>query len=1648
MMMLDLFYRGSISVSGPEEAKVLKDIWKVFHIDSVRLDSLDVISEVVLNNSKYNPNSPTHINTHENILANIKTEIVEEVDMLIDLKSGLEVECSDCKERFKEEEDLLRHMDHIHGTPRSMYDRIKYKRAKNSEESSSHPKSKKGKGKGKKSIESKPLRKDNEMNEDDASAQDSPKKSEPEPNLDETSRNSIDELITSQDSVDESSMDVETPKNSESEDKKKGKKSPNGHVNYTSAKVDINTNCTEKQIEEKGNIESKDNKLSVRKSGQKHSENNRKESDEIDLKVDEKEKNEKKRDEKKKEDKKKETNVDENHIEENGLEENKRETRRNDSRMDTRKGGKRREENISEKRTIESVEKSIDEPSPKRTRRELKEKTPEKAPEPEPESEEEEEESWEDIQCLYCDQDVPVFRNKPGQNRKKYQIHLLTHFLDQQYDEIPEGLRVYQCSYKGCSYGAGSKNPYIQHIAFKHDEWYKRINRRIEQAMNDPEIGDELEELSAVKEVFVTDHRIMPIAKGSSNVKPLWVDGQATGRDAENEIIPPIKEANKDATEQETSDKEKPKEKNENPKDKIDTEPENKQEKNKKEPTENSQSGSNSPIEEDTFESMLKSQISLANVDTPETTPKKEDHKSKSENMEDLPIVPNLLSPKNTEEEMETETIVTFTGTLLDDPKSELRCQFCTKVMKIDPSKTNKNRQSYQIHLMESHFERSMYSDIPTLSKYFCPYKGCDYTGTDQKSRFRIHLAFRHKEFAKRINRRINELDRTTPSFEKSGELHNLRGLRDFFQKDSRVVNPAKTDAENWIKDDILFSAEVILKAGPPMKSKSNSPQSVSGSETPIFLTPDGKILTVEKQELDIPEIKVEISEELIKQLKHEPIKLEPVDLSESPMSTDGEKTEDTMPLISLKVSEEEKNANTDESSKEDVSRKLELNSDDKLEPTKEELNDKEQQESKKKLHPKLKGKGKKSKKEVKTQNLRKEPREENLQEEDEKSETKTKEVNKTEKKMLEKWDVNPKVDKQNSKDSLDDSYDELKEITESLSDHKQVVDNDSISIATEAPLTIDESDESNKTFFNDKTGILEHSNSLNLVLPESPASGNDVENDNSQEAPVKEIKTEIKTNSDDTPVKISAASPSLSLIQSDESESSGSKAVETPDIGHNPEIYACKTCKKEFDKRPGVIMHIITQHMQERFGDVPHLIEEKYKCHHNGCVYSSTKRNGLLAHLTLKHNAIKITDVTDLIIHNDEQLLRAVKTEPRTSSLSSESHLSTNDQTKADAVVAPLISAKQIKQECIEKPLPVRINKKDQADISWKCKECDRNFVNEDSVRQHILLTHLLDQFDEIAPRGLKIYSCKQCFKYSTVSRNNFIKHLGMLHQVVHEETVGQYVEQTKSLLLDIDVIKCRCDKQFDKQRQLKDHIVFSHYKHKFKHIPKGKERYSCKEFQCVFSTESRVLLIKHLVSTHKMLTEKDINKFIPSNGESQSSESSSSDEESLGQDDSSIDFNDSVSQAQTPKHTKEPLETNTIISQSETPSLAEMPFANNLSHKCPICSKLIAQRSNFEDHLQTHGIQHEAVFHCIDCEFATSFAQMYYHLSSFHKKSSQIDLQCLSCEENFNCTGYQEAVSSIRDHCTNKVTKSTHQFNAKRYIANAQQTLYFVFR
>merc|ERR1712154_171960 len=136
-----------------------------------------------------------------------------------------------------------------------------------------------GKGKGKKSIESKPLRKDNEMNEDDASAQDTPKKSEHTPNLDENSTNSIDELITSQDSVDEISMD----QNDANKKNRKEKNFTNSGVENDSTKTTL--------LEENTGIECKDDKLRGKKSGQKL--NNQ--TEDSDKKVDDKKKGEKRK---------------------------------------------------------------------------------------------------------------------------------------------------------------------------------------------------------------------------------------------------------------------------------------------------------------------------------------------------------------------------------------------------------------------------------------------------------------------------------------------------------------------------------------------------------------------------------------------------------------------------------------------------------------------------------------------------------------------------------------------------------------------------------------------------------------------------------------------------------------------------------------------------------------------------------------------------------------------------------------------------------------------------------------------------------------------------------------------------------------------------------------------------------------------------------------------------------------------------------------------------------------------------------------------------------------------------------------------------------------------------------------------------------
>ena len=84
-------------------------------IDSIKLNNLEVISEVNLINSSTKPavkNSAVHNNFAK--LQDIKQEINEEVDEYLNFQSSLEVECNMCRETFQSEEDLMRHYDYVH----------------------------------------------------------------------------------------------------------------------------------------------------------------------------------------------------------------------------------------------------------------------------------------------------------------------------------------------------------------------------------------------------------------------------------------------------------------------------------------------------------------------------------------------------------------------------------------------------------------------------------------------------------------------------------------------------------------------------------------------------------------------------------------------------------------------------------------------------------------------------------------------------------------------------------------------------------------------------------------------------------------------------------------------------------------------------------------------------------------------------------------------------------------------------------------------------------------------------------------------------------------------------------------------------------------------------------------------------------------------------------------------------------------------------------------------------------------------------------------------------------------------------------------------------------------------------------------------
>ena len=100
-LMLELLLRGSVSLRDAGEARILKEIWRTFKIDSVPLDSLEIISEVNLTDASSTISSRNEFSYSK--LANIKKEITEEVEEFIAFKADLEVECHLCKERFQEE---------------------------------------------------------------------------------------------------------------------------------------------------------------------------------------------------------------------------------------------------------------------------------------------------------------------------------------------------------------------------------------------------------------------------------------------------------------------------------------------------------------------------------------------------------------------------------------------------------------------------------------------------------------------------------------------------------------------------------------------------------------------------------------------------------------------------------------------------------------------------------------------------------------------------------------------------------------------------------------------------------------------------------------------------------------------------------------------------------------------------------------------------------------------------------------------------------------------------------------------------------------------------------------------------------------------------------------------------------------------------------------------------------------------------------------------------------------------------------------------------------------------------------------------------------------------------------------------------------
>ena len=82
---------------------------------------------------------------------------------------------------------------------------------------------------------------------------------------------------------------------------------------------------------------------------------------------------------------------------------------------------------------------------------------------------------------------------------------------------------------------------------------------------------------------------------------------------------------------------------------------------------------------------------------------------------------------------------------------------------------------------------------------------------------------------------------------------------------------------------------------------------------------------------------------------------------------------------------------------------------------------------------------------------------------------------------------------------------------------------------------------------------------------------------------------------------------------------------------------FSCRACGEEFRLRSCVTRHILTVHIQDKFEEMPDMVEGKFHCPHK-CSYTAAKKDSILAHLILQHTAVEISEVHDLIEKVPEQ--------------------------------------------------------------------------------------------------------------------------------------------------------------------------------------------------------------------------------------------------------------------------------------------------------------------------------------------------------------------------------------------------------------------------